>query len=649
MHSPFSATRRRRSTVSRAITIAALLAPPVAASAQQPPPALAEAAGQPSAEQRENWRQQLLTVPRPTNGCYTATYPERQWREVPCKTPPNRLYLPHVGGMTRLETVGGAGPDFSAVVTGHITQAEGSFDTVTGVTATPAYSLQLNTDFFSTSTCSASPSTATCRGWEQFVYESAGTGFIQYWLINYGPPGAACPAPQGAHCLPNSASTDGWCPVTLNVGPPPGTPRLFCVVNAVSAVPAPATLATSLGQLRVHGAAAGVGGAANDAIVVTVSGTAHSATGNNHFPDLGTQWREAEFNVFGNGGGSQAVFNSGAHATVRIATDSGTNLGPGCDLRSFTAESTNMTLRNTAPTASSGSLPALVFGQDNPASAGGAANCTDAVSLGDTHLTTFSGLHYDFQASGDFLLAQTGPDFVVQTRQASGAPTWPDAAVNKAVATRMGSTTVAVCLAPTRVLVDGRPRALADHSWIGLPDGVIVSRIGDIYIVHHENGNSVRAQLNRGSQPRYDWIDVSVNLADRSQTPNVRGLLGNPDGDVNLLRVSDGTVLKQPVSFEVLYHRYGESWRVPVRDSLLCRDKRVEVGVPRKPLYANDLGRAQQERARAICTQAGVKEESAMADCMLDVTVLGTPRAAPGLARQPKPVAVWQAGSGNFR
>jgi len=67
-----------------------------------------------------------------------------------------------------------------------------------------------------------------------------------------------------------------------------------------------------------------------------------------------------------------------------------------------------------------------------------------AVAVGDTHITTFDGLHYDFQAAGEFVLVDNGPDFIVQNRQASGAPTWPNADVNKAIAVRMGKTTVAV-------------------------------------------------------------------------------------------------------------------------------------------------------------------------------------------------------------
>ena len=142
-----------------------------------------------------------------------------------------------------------------------------------------------------------------------------------------------------------------------------------------------------------------------------------------------------------------------------------------------------------------------------------------------------------------------------------------------------------------------------------------------------------------------DWIDVSVYLGDRSRIPKVRGLLGNPDGDPNLIGLADGTVLKEPVSFEALYHRYGDSWRVPRRESLLCEDRKIEAADPSRPFYANDLTDAEQQRARATCDKAGVKQPAALADCMLDVTVLGAPRAALSLARAPLPKVVWQTGS----
>src|SRR5258706_13469990 len=105
--------------------------------------------------------------------------------------------------------------------------------------------------------------------------------------------------------------------------------------------------------------------------------------------------------------------------------------------------------------------------------------CVGGTSIGDTHLTNFNGLYYDFQASGDFLLAATGehlsqrrhhrreaPGFVVQTRQKSGAPAWPNASVNKAVAMQFGKTQAGVCLEPTRLMVNGKQRTVADGGWV---------------------------------------------------------------------------------------------------------------------------------------------------------------------------------------
>jgi hypothetical protein len=634
---PLSSFVHRCSTkILSATVVASLFSVPITATAQTKEPSPAAETKQPTAAEREEWRKALMATPRPTNGCYTATYPERQWREIPCKTPPSKPYFPRAGGMTQPEMVGGSGPDFTAVVTGHITQAEGSFDSVTGVTATPAYSLQLNTDFFPTSTCSGSPNISPniggCRGWEQFVYESAGTGFIQYWLINYGPAGTMCPMPRGAHCVAGQVSTDGWCPFTIGMSPNP----LYCAVNAAAGAPAPAEPATSLGQMRVNGAAAGVNGAANDAMTVTVGGTPFSAGGNNYFPDLGTKWQEAEFNVFGNCCNNQAVFNSGSSAIVRIEVVSGTNLGPGCTLRSFTGESNNLTLVNSPP-ASPAPLPApaLVFSESNPAPGGSAATCADAVSLGDTHLTTFGGLLYDFQATGDFLLAETGPDFLVQTRQASGAPTWPNAAVNKAVAVQTGKNRVAICL-PERVVVDGRSARIRDGGRLGLSGGGNVIRTGNVYFVLGASGDRIRAAVN-GS-----YIDVSVGLG-RWPNDKVRGLLANANDRVTEIAARDGAVLTSPFDFEKLYGHYTTSWRVASNESILSScGKGVKSGIPRKPFFATDLAPQLARRNQAICKEAGVKEGPLLDACMIDVAMIG-PRAAKVFVGRPMPIAVGDA------
>ena len=116
-----------------------------------------------------------------------------------------------------------------------------------------------------------------------------------------------------------------------------------------------------------------------------------------------------------------------------------------------------------------------------------------ASTIGDVHAHTVAGLKYDFQAVGDFELAQVGPDFEVQARHVSGAPTWPNASVNQAIGTRMGNTRVTVCSGP-RLVVNGRGVRLSDGATVSLPSGVDITLTGGVYVVTDRSGNSVRVR-----------------------------------------------------------------------------------------------------------------------------------------------------------
>jgi hypothetical protein len=317
-----------------------------------------------------------------------------------------------------------------------------------------------------------------------------------------------------------------------------------------------------------------------------------------------------------------------------------------------------------------GTLPSIVFEESN-APGGTPPSCS--VSAGETHIMTFDGLFYDFQASGDFLLVeadrddfrhsddflrkqadrddfrhsdeflrkQAGRDFVVQTRQVSLAPMWPNVSANKAVATRMGRTRVALCLAPTRLKVNGTLTQLGDGESLSLPDDVTVLRTGNVYDIRRESGDIVHAVVDVVS----NLINVFVGYAPES---TVRGLLGNANGNTDDdIATRSGSVLAQPVSFPDLYQRYGESWRVPLYESLLsvCGDRKIERGNPKEPFYANNLSPDQHELARQICTVAEIEDETLLDACTLDVAVLGNETAAAVYTVLPTPIAVMQAGA----
>ncbi|HEY4642278.1 MAG TPA: VWD domain-containing protein [Thermoanaerobaculia bacterium] len=564
----------------------------------------------PSSQERRklaNWRRAVAkALPRLKKaGCFTIAYPSTDWREMECRTPPNRPYLP------RSPHVVGNGTDYSAVVTsGLISTSEGSFDSM-NVTSendggtTNTYSLQLNSSLFSGSpACSGGSS--SCRAWQQFVYSTnCACAFIQYWLIDYASP---CPA--------------GWT-----------TTATDCWKNSANAVAVPSQPLANLPQLTLTGTAVSGG---SDTIVVGTPGGNLSAVNGENIIDLANGWTTSEFGVYGDGNGSAATFDAGATMAVRTSVDNGTANAPDCVLEGFTGETSNLDLITPCcPYGGNGSsLPAIVFWLSN--SPGATSMCAGGTSVGDTHLTNFNSLYYDFQASGDFLLAAAGPGFVVQVRQKSAALTWPNASFNKAVALRLGRTEAGICLEPARLMVNGKRRTVADGSWLTLPDGVRVGHSGNAYLFTRPGGEQVRAEVN---SPGY--INVSVDLDHQPRT-RVYGLLGNVNGNQTEddLATRDRKVLSEPLSFQDLYHAYADSWRIAARESLLtklCGDKDSEPGIPDKPFYAQHLDPKDRERARAVCLKAGVKDPSLLDACTLDTVVLGTEAAARVFARTRPP------------
>jgi hypothetical protein len=594
-------------------------------------------------QRREAWGKLIMLTPPPKKGCFNTSYPKTDWQEVSCVSPPPYLMRPKQGPKPLIV---GSGNDISAnAPTGFISTAIGSFDSLAGVTSlssttgdstTPianGYTLQLNTDFFVSTTCAASPNPG-CRGWEQFVFFNDATSaglLIQYWLIRYN---TTCPA--------------GW--NTFSFG---GSTDIYCYRNAsAGTTPIPNQPVGNLGQISLSGAVT----ATTDSATLVAGTTAYSVTGDNSV-NAAAGWRSAEFNVFGLAGGGHATFNAGSTVVPRTRIIYGSASAPNCLAGGFTGETNNLSFGPTAPITSAPG-PAVIFTES---SAGGAtSNCAAATTVGDTHLSTLHGLFYDFQASGDFVLAQVGsdftaqatqvsgaptftaqatqvsgaPTFTVQARQVSGAPTWPNASVNNAVATQMGATKVAVCLNPTRVYIDGKGAKLGDGKVITAPDGVYVTRKGDVYFITSESGNSVRVKVHS------KWMNATVGFG---RWPiEVRGLLANANGNVNQIAARDGTVLTNPFSFEQLYDQYADSWRVPADESLLsvCSDDDIEIGVPSQPFYAHDLEPAIYQNAQTICTGAGVKTGPLLEACILDVAVLGDESAAEVFVTLHEPIAV---------
>ena len=549
------------------------------------PPAVTES----EKAQRDAWRVQLLHTPRRKGGCFTATYPDTQWREVPCKAAPKHIFPPRPG--SHLNTVGNGITDYVANPSSPITLAVGSFDAVNssgvqsemsgpgGVDGLNLFSLQLNSEYFVTSSCTAALG-PKCRGWVQFVYDNdVQDAYVQYWLLNYDFTAftGACPSPWAPYA--------GYCYQTAE--------------TSLTTFPTQATAADLL-HMSVSGSGAGV--------TVYWNGSMISAPDTGIIPDLASNWYDAEFNVFGDGGGGQAVFNPGTSITVRTEVDTGINIVPDCVVASYTGETNNLNLVSTPTMEPKKQYPSIIFNESDGASA---ASC--ATSVGDPHVTTFDGLYYNFYASGDYVLADAGPDFVVQARQESGAKVFnnPNVTMNTAVAVQMGSNRILIYDSPERVVVNGATTTVANNQIVSLPGGVYLMRVGELYVVSRETGELVRAQLNNG------WMDLTVGLGHRARSV-AHGIMASPTQ--NALSLRDGTVLKEPVSTSDLYQRFAKSWLVQTNESLFTEHP-VAFAAPVRQITAADLNPQTAAQARAACVAAGVTEVEHLDSCTLDTAV----------------------------
>ena len=287
----------------------------------------------PNIARLQSWRAAIAHAPTPGEGCYTAAYPVTTWIKVACVAAPNRPYIPR-SGAGHSQTVGD-GTDYAAVTSTLTSNAVGSFpkarhlrsETDDGVAN--VYSLQLNSNFISgDQACAGASNPTKCLGWLQFVYSSSeNAAFMQYWLIRYSGGTVHCPAGW------NSFSTD-------------------CYKNS-SAVSVPQEAVTDLPQMNLSGNAVNGG---LDTLVFMDGAKAYSTTGQDSVMYLSDGWTGSEFNIIGDGGGSQAVFNAGTSLTVEIALTDGTTNAPTCQANDGTTGETNNLNLGTC-TATGGAVP----------------------------------------------------------------------------------------------------------------------------------------------------------------------------------------------------------------------------------------------------------------------------------------------------
>jgi hypothetical protein len=346
----------------KGILIAAGLATAVAAPAwatQLPDEVVSQSAGitdesidvDPESVAQGKWRALMAQNATPAEGCFHASYPNIVWEEVACKIAQTAVHPVHIEPTDAEEEVTGNGHDYAAKAKGLITLASGGF-AIKGVKSEKSvgvavfggggilgpneYSLQVNTN--ANETTSACAGHSGCKVWQQFVYspdynvKGEAAVFMQYWLIGWG--SSACPK--------------GW-----------GKYKTDCYRNSAY-VAAPDVPIKDLGKLGLEGTAAAGG---KDSVVFSYGKDSYSITGKDSVLDISTVWKEAEFNVVGNAGGSRADFNSGSSITVTLVLFDGSTSAPTCVANGGTTGETNNL--NLGKCKAFGGIPNIQFSESN--------------------------------------------------------------------------------------------------------------------------------------------------------------------------------------------------------------------------------------------------------------------------------------------
>ncbi|MCB8877037.1 Hint domain-containing protein, partial [Acidisoma silvae] len=239
---------------------------------------------------------------------------------------------------------------------------------------------------------------------------------------------------------------------------------------------------------------------------------------------------------------------------------------------------------------------------------------------GDTHITTFNGLHYDFQAAGEFVYAQNA-DITVQIRlEPGGGPQHPSGAVTYIVQTAIGLGTDRLTFDFTRTQpfwLNGAPVTLISGQFLPLAGGTVYATASGFVV-----------QANTGEEVKIGNESTSVFLD--GHTTGVAGLLGLPDSTTpQNLTLPDGTVLPTTLTADELYKTYADAWRVTQATSLFDYGVGESTatytipGFPEAPVTLADLPPALVQQATEYVASLGITNATQQQDAVLDYLLTG--------------------------
>ena len=212
----------------------------------------------------------------------------------------------------------------------------------------------------------------------------------------------------------------------------------------------------------------------------------------------------------------------------------------------------------------------------------------DGFNDGDPHLTTVEGIHYDFQAAGEFVTLRDADGLEIQTRQAAIATTFnpgPDAHDGLATCVSL-NTAVAARVGKHRISYEPNLSGVPDPSGLQLRVDGVLKTLGPSGIDLGDGGHLAKTSAPGGVEVDFPdetalhvtagwWASQSkwyLNV-DVSHTPALEGVLGIIPQGSWLPALPNGTSMGPmpgPLHdrYVDLYQKFADAWRVTDKTSL---------------------------------------------------------------------------------
>ncbi len=241
-------------------------------------------------------------------------------------------------------------------------------------------------------------------------------------------------------------------------------------------------------------------------------------------------------------------------------------------------------------------------------------------SEGDTHISTFDGVRYDFQVVGEYtLVSSTKDDFAIQIRQVPALQS-RTVTVNQAMATRIGSTRVSIASENSQLVLrlDG---AVPPDPIPRLAGGSITRSLtmyGISYVLEWADGTRATVSGAR-------LLNVRVKPAP-ARKGTLAGLLGDADGSKANDLVGTGNAGLGPTpSAEEIGHALADRWRVTQESSLFDYLPGQSAATFTDPTFpdphVDPSYAANAAEAERRCRESGIIDSHLLHNCIVDFAV----------------------------